>query len=192
MNKSESKYFNTAVRMDKALLELLETKEFAYITVKEICQKANVNRSTFYLHYDNTMDLLMESVQYMNEHFLSYFPKQREAITHKLKSSDKSDLIFLKEEYLYPYLKYVYDNKRLFSIAMDNASTLQLDKTYQSMFKHIFYPIMERFNISDDEKKYVLAFHINGIIAIIREWLKEDCKTSMEKISDIIIKYVLP
>ena len=60
------------------------------------------------------------------------------------------------------------------------------------MFKHIFYPIMERFNISDDEKKYVLAFHINGIMAIIREWLKEDCKTSMEKISDIIIKYVLP
>ena len=40
MNKSESKYFNTAVRMDEALLELLEKKDFAYITVKEICEKA--------------------------------------------------------------------------------------------------------------------------------------------------------
>ena len=50
MNKNESKYFNTAVKMDKAFLALLEKKDFAYITVKEICEEAGVNRSTFYLH----------------------------------------------------------------------------------------------------------------------------------------------
>lgn len=37
MNRSESKYFNTARRMDEALLALLEEKDFAYITVREIC-----------------------------------------------------------------------------------------------------------------------------------------------------------
>ena len=47
MNKSESKYFNTAIRMDEALIALLEKKDFEYITVKEICDKAGVNRSTF-------------------------------------------------------------------------------------------------------------------------------------------------
>ena len=36
MKKSESKYFNTAVRMDRAFLELLEKKDMEYITVKEI------------------------------------------------------------------------------------------------------------------------------------------------------------
>ena len=46
MNRSESKYFVTAARMDAAFLALLEEKEFAYITVKEICEKAGVNRST--------------------------------------------------------------------------------------------------------------------------------------------------
>ena len=39
MNRSESKYFATAVRMDEAFIELLEKKDFAYITVKEICEK---------------------------------------------------------------------------------------------------------------------------------------------------------
>ena len=62
MNKSESKYFNTAVRMDEALISLLEKKDFEYITIKEICTAANVNRSTFYLHYENTRDLLEEAV----------------------------------------------------------------------------------------------------------------------------------
>lgn len=40
MNKSESKYFATAARMDEAFLALLEKKDFAYITVKEICEAA--------------------------------------------------------------------------------------------------------------------------------------------------------
>ena len=65
LNRSESKYFNTAVRMDEALIELLETQEFSYISVKSICEKAGVNRSTFYLHYENTSDLLAETLQYI-------------------------------------------------------------------------------------------------------------------------------
>lgn len=51
MNKSESRYFSTAVKMDRAFLELLDKKDLPFITVKEICEKAGVNRSTFYLHY---------------------------------------------------------------------------------------------------------------------------------------------
>ena len=43
MNKSESKYFNTAVKMDLALISLLKKKPFEYITVSEICETAGVN-----------------------------------------------------------------------------------------------------------------------------------------------------
>ena len=73
LNRSESKYFNTAVRMDEALIELLETQEFSYISVKSICEKAGVNRSTFYLHYENTSDLLAETLQYILDSFTSCF-----------------------------------------------------------------------------------------------------------------------
>ena len=41
MNKNESKYFNTALFMNEALLSLLEKKDFEYITVKELCNKGN-------------------------------------------------------------------------------------------------------------------------------------------------------
>ena len=40
--------------MNSALIELLEEKEFSQITVVDVCKKANVNRSTFYSHYNNT------------------------------------------------------------------------------------------------------------------------------------------
>ena len=73
MNKSESKYFNTAKKMDKALITLLEEKSFGYITVSEICKKAGVNRSTFYLHYENTVDLLNETLRVLMDDFSAYF-----------------------------------------------------------------------------------------------------------------------
>ena len=47
MNKSESKYFNTALCMDEALIALLEVKDLEYITVKEICEKAGYNLFLF-------------------------------------------------------------------------------------------------------------------------------------------------
>lgn len=62
MEKKTSKYYETARLMDEALLVLLEKKDFAFITIKEICAKAGVNRSTFYLHYENTNDLLAETI----------------------------------------------------------------------------------------------------------------------------------
>lgn len=59
--------------MDEALLALLEKKEFAYITIRELCAAA-VNRSTFYLHYQNITELLEESIAYMNRQFYECFP----------------------------------------------------------------------------------------------------------------------
>ena len=73
MNKNESKYLNTARCMDEALLLLLQKKDYKYITVKEVCKKAGVNRSTFYLHYESMGDLLQESVEMINRRFRDAF-----------------------------------------------------------------------------------------------------------------------
>ena len=73
MNKSESKYYNTALLMDEALLLLLEQKEYEFITVKELCAKAGVNRSTFYLHYQSIDELLFETIEMINKRFNSSF-----------------------------------------------------------------------------------------------------------------------
>ena len=69
MNKQESKYQYTASLMDEALLLLLEQKDYEFITVKEVCQKAGVNRSTCYLHYESMNDLLEETVGMINDRF---------------------------------------------------------------------------------------------------------------------------
>lgn len=98
MNKSESKYFNTALRMDEALLALLEEKDLEYITVKEICRQVGVNRSTFYLHYETISDLVNEALEMINQRFLSYFPQQEEEVLGNMGSREREDLVLVTRE----------------------------------------------------------------------------------------------
>ena len=123
MNKSESKYFNTAGRFDKALLSLLEKKPFEYITISEICEKAEVNRSTFYLHYENTSDLLKETTTYVLDNFASYFFIDTESVVTQFANCDLQDLKFINEKYLHPYLSFIKDNQKVFSAVLSQPTT---------------------------------------------------------------------
>ena len=97
MNKNESKYFNTARRMEEALIALLSEKNFEFITVKDICCTAEVNRSTFYLHYETIQDILSETMEYLNSRFQSYFEESAEEIISGIPEVPLEHLIFVRE-----------------------------------------------------------------------------------------------
>ncbi|MBR6513944.1 MAG: TetR/AcrR family transcriptional regulator [Clostridia bacterium] len=186
MNRSESKYFNTAVRFDKALLALLEQKPFEYITVSEICKAAEVNRSTFYLHYENTSDLLKETILYMLDSFTSYFTVDVRGITNKFTECDLEDLKYIDDKYLHPYLKFIQDNQQVFTAVLSQPATFGSNEIFERLFDNIFSPILDRFHYPKDEQNYVMRFYLNGITAIITVWLEDGCKKSIEDISSII------
>lgn len=181
MNKSESKYFNTASKMDLALISLLKKKPFAYITVSEICEAAGVNRSTFYLHYETIGDLLNETARYLLDDFLSYFSTNVPDIT----TCDKSELVFICNKYLTPYFTYIKDHKEVFATALSHNKILGFEHTYKRLFDHILNPILDRFHYPASNRQYVMMYYLNGINAIVLEWLRNDCNKSIEEISEI-------
>lgn len=190
MNRSESKYFNTAVRMDEALIELLETQEFSYISVKSICEKAGVNRSTFYLHYENTSDLLAETLQYILDSFTSCFQTDAKSTIEKIQDAPIDKLHFLTEDYLVPYLEYIKKNRRIYQAAFENKA-YETDKKYSGLYTYILEPILGRFGFAEKDRKYVSAFYIRGIIGIVNEWVEDGCKEAVSEMASLIIKVVI-
>ena len=182
MNKSESKYFSTAAKMDKAFLQLLEKKDFAYITVKELCEAAGVNRSTFYLHYETMGDLLAECTQYLNEQFLAHMKHDSASFIAKLRDCPLDELYLVTPEYLTPYLSYIKENQRLFRTSLENAGTLHLNDSYAGLLRHVIMPILDRYGVPEADRRYLVAFCINVLMAIITEWLKNDCTDSIKHI----------
>lgn len=57
--KNNQRFKDTEIRMQSVMLELMKYMEFEKITVKKICEKAQVNRSTFYAHFIDIYDMLI-------------------------------------------------------------------------------------------------------------------------------------
>lgn len=186
LNRSESKYFTTAAKIDRAFLDILEKKDFAYITVKEICAKAGVNRSTFYLHYETLDDLLEESSQYILDKFKKSMPETAGNFLKDLKSRPLEELYLITPEYLTPYLNFIKEHRRIFKVSLEHASVLKMDNAYRDFNRYILTPILDRFHVPSENRKYMMSFYINGIIAIIGEWLEDGCKDPTEQIVSII------
>lgn len=191
MNKNESKYFNTSVKMDEALLSILEKKDFEYITIKEICETAGVNRSTFYLHYDNTSDLLKETTRYIIDKHLAYYEMGKQRISLRFDTCKREELLFISDEYLTPYLTFIKDNQRLFQVSIKQFQSMRMDEVYGRMFEHIFSPILARFCVPEEEHAYVMKFYLTGVFAIVMEWLDRGCADDLKTVIKVIIDCVM-
>ena len=185
MNKNESKYFNTAKKMNDALIVLLETKEYEYITIKEICHIANVNRSTFYLHYSNMNDLLEETIESLNLSFNSHF-KSKENESTIISKENIEDLLLINDDHLIPYLNFIKENKNIYKVLKTYPQLFNANKTYDQMFRKLFVPIMNRFGLDEKWHKYLMDFYISGLTSIVLDWVYDDCKIPVQEVSDFI------
>lgn len=59
MTKTDRRVQRTRERLQKALIELISERRFDAITIQDIVDRANVGRTTFYLHYSSKDELLM-------------------------------------------------------------------------------------------------------------------------------------
>lgn len=172
--------------MDEAFLGILEKKDFAYITVKEICEAAGVNRSTFYLHYETMADLLAESVNRMNEQFVAHMSIDSGRFIEKLRDCPLDELYLVTSDYLRPYLGYIKAHRRTLRTVLENAATLRLGESYAGLTRYVLMPILDRYGVPEKDRKYILAFYIRGLMAIVTEWLKGDCEEPIEYIADLM------
>lgn len=182
MNKSESKYFNTAQLMDEALIALLKKKDFEFITVKEICEKAGVNRSTFYLHYENLGDLLAETTEMINKRFQEGYKKT--FIDVSMGSVD--DVFFITPEYIKPYLNFVKENKELFKLIHEKPQIFNNQRAFERLYLDLFSHILDKFGVDEKEKPYIFAFYTQGVLAVVMKWVNRGCKEDVDFIMEMI------
>lgn len=189
MNNAESKYYRTAVRMDQALLKLMGEKDYSYITVKEICQRAEVNRTTFYLHYEGISDLLEETLAYASKNFSNYFQQTGYDFPASFSDKDSYDHIPL-DKLLISYLQFVRSNRSAILAAYNNPTVMNVDVWMNFIDRHVMEPIMKQFRIPEEERIYRASYYRQGSQAIVRTWMELGCTTPVEDISRIIMRCV--
>ncbi len=187
MGKAETKYNNTALKMHQALFDLLETHDFQQITIKQITEKAGVNRCTFYAHYENTYDLLEDTQKTFIQNFFSQYDDFG-LTANQIKDLSKEESNFITVKYLLPYLSFIKENKKIYKVYMQNLSVFKSEGVFQAMLKHVFIPIYEKNGITDTTIiTYLANYYLMGITSIIMRWLERDCIDDIRLICEIIM-----
>ena len=183
MHKSRNSFSSSL--MVEALLLLLEKKEYDSITVKEICEKAGVNRSTFYMHYDTKDDLLVETMKYINARLLS--DSNYDAIIPR--SNDEKNFN-LDEIHLVPYLNTIKEFKKIYRVLPHKPHIFKKSNINKELYRNLCDKLLRKYNIKNDEKEFAIAYFNYGVLAIIDKWVESDCEEDVYKIADLIIKLI--
>ena len=151
-------------KIEKAFIELLQTRQVKDITVSDLIKHTELNRSTFYANYLDIFDLADKTREKLEREFSNlfadydYFNERSGAL--KMFRHIKDNQLFYQT-----YFKLCYDDKHLIS-------------TYDPRRA-------EQEHISDN-LKYHIEFFRNGLNAIIKLWLAGGCKESPEEMADVL------
>jgi len=162
--KNNKRRRESQIKIEKAFVELLQTKEIREISVSEIIKMSDLNRSTFYANYIDVFDLADKVREHLVEEFNEYFADPADYSDHngalRMFKHIKDNQLFYKT-----YFKLCYDEKHLVSIYDKNLAQAE----------HL-----------DGNIKYHIEFFRNGLNAIIKLWLNGGCKESPEEMAEVL------
>ncbi len=151
-------------KIERAFVELLQTRDINNITVSDIIKLTELNRSTFYANYADIFDLADKTREKLENDFSNlfaeydYFHERSGALT--MFRHIKENQLFYKT-----YFKLCYDDKHLISTYDERRAEQE----------HI-----------NTNLKYHIEFFRNGLNAIIKLWLANGCKESPEEMADVL------
>lgn len=172
--KGNQRTVQTENKIRWVFLNLLVEKELKNISVSEICKKAGIHRTTFYVHYQDVADLMEHMVADMYLQVKDMFVDEEEGMRH----GGFKRLFEL-----------VSQHRTFFSAYINAAGTLELnyDKLPAALQENIdrVMPILGY--TSREELLYHQTFFCEGLSAVIRRWIRGGCKESPEEMERIIV-----
>lgn len=152
-------------KIETALIRLLQHTELGKISVTDICKAAQVNRTTFYANYLDIYDLAEAVQKSLEEEVLGLYQKEWE--------EGRSSHDFLK-------LFYHIKENPLFYKTYFKLNT-------EGKVRFVGYNIEDALARFDNRHiEYHIEFFANGLNAVIRKWLDNDCLEAPEEIFEII------
>lgn len=171
VNKTDRRVLHTKMFIRNALFELIEEKPVDKISITELCERADINRNTFYKYYFSPRDVL-ESIE--NE-FLDR--------VSELELRNQNPSILLKE-----VCNAMYEKKQFSKIIFsDNADRGFVEKI-KNICKKLVLTEAKPFNlgIPDETTEIIYNYVTEGCLSVIRVWIVNDIKKTPEEIADII------
>ena len=171
--KTDLRVIKTKNLIYNTLIELMKDKTFEEIKVSDICNKALINRSTFYSHYEDKYDLLVDFINSLKDEF----------VTELNKNSSNLNTKEYYIELIKIFLNHIEERKEMYtSIMINNRNSIMIDILLSVVNNDLLKKMSKdefKSSIPDD---IIVKFYLGGVINLGVEWLKDNTKYSKEEI----------
>ena len=175
--KNNKRFHDTEIRMEAAMLEIMKNTEFEKITVKKICEKAEINRSTFYAHFIDIYDMIDKMEKELSKELLNQY-------------SAYSELQVFSEESFIPFLRHIKKHKYFYKINLQTRKDFPLKQGFERLWEVIKNICIQNGITSDEEIMYYLIYFQAGFTMTLKHWVDTDCKEDEAKLAKIIRKCI--
>ena len=174
--KSDRRVKYTKMILKKSITELLTEKPIEKITVKEICERADVNRGTFYSHYSDQFDLYNSIIGELIE---GVFERLGDFLT-----SGRQDLL-KSVALVYEYIK---ENSTLVGVLLQSNTGYSLDTQLCEIIEKVYLKNIKN-NVSDDSiVDAAYSFMASGNIGLIKYWINTGMEKSVEEMASLSVR----
>lgn len=172
-----------------ALAMLIEEKGFNEISITDLTNKADINRGTFYLHYQDKFDLLE---QYENELLNEFQTQIKKVTTINLKGITLSSepLEFMVHTFYY-FKENAQFLKALLGPKGDPHFQLKLKAVLETGLFNSFIGVIFKEEEMTVPKEYFITYTLSAHIGLIKEWLDSGMKESPEEMAKILMRLFL-
>mgnify|MGYP000444483951 CR=1 FL=1 len=168
----------TKMFLKKSLVELMGEYPISKISVKMLCESADINRSTFYAHYTNQYDLLKQLEQEVIAEFKKHITK--DAFSKQTAQTIQS---------MNQILDYISKNADIFKILLSENGNSTFHKEIMILAQEkILSEIHNSPYIDERTSEYLQCFAVTGALSIIQKWLHDGMVESTEKMSELASK----
>ena len=173
--KNNQRYQETETRMEAAVLELMKHTEFEKITVRKICEKAQVNRSTFYAHFTDIYDLLDKMETYLGRELLDRYS-----------SEPRKEHQPFSEKSFIPFLQHIKKHSYFYRINLQHRKSYPIKRAYEPIWNVIKSRCEKAGVTSEDEIMYYFIYFQAGFTMILKHWVDTGCQKIETEVAAII------
>lgn len=183
VKKEDLRVIKTKSIIKKNFIELANNIGYQKITVKDLCDKALINRNTFYLHYQNKDDLVREMIdETINKYKIQFIPLVAQFF---INISTKDIEGFSKN--IESLLNLLYEDIEFYRIILtDDYLTGYFRSVEQSYEKNI----MQYLNIKTNKAKLIFRYMMSGCAGILTDWMVKNT-LPIKETANIIAKLAL-
>ena len=179
--KVDRRVRKTKAQLRAGLARLMQKKSIKEITVKELVDEVDINRSTFYLHYSDIYQML-ESIE-------------NELMDEIAQAIEEYPLNLVQYGSSYPLIEHIFtilDNNKDICIALlgKNGDMAFVSRIEKLIADTVLHRLSIRLPKNNRDIEYAYAFCLNGCVGMIKTWLSSENQESTQHMAELTHKLI--